>query len=42
MAFLAVVRNYGTTVVYHYNHLHGMAVAVPDNRNVQAAIQHVR
>lgn len=37
---LAAVRSYGAEVVYRYNALHGMAIALPANRDVSSAMRH--
>lgn len=37
---LAAIRSYGAEVVYRYNVLHGMAIAIPARRDVAGAIRH--
>lgn len=37
---LAAIGSYGAEVIYRYNTLHGMAIAIPARRDVAGAIRH--
>ena len=39
-ALLAAAQSYGADVIYQYQHLHGIAVAIPEGKEMQDAIRY--